>query len=135
MGTAIAPARTGAPADGPIVRLVSGFSNDDAATIDMSRPDVMISAIDILQFVQANVVSVVDAPTAAVPDITRMLVSDDDLVDGVWESFDGVFGDIQVLPAGEPIDGVDIEIMLGRDYLSALIEAREAAADVAGSDS
>jgi CheY-like chemotaxis protein len=136
---AVAPARVGAPADGPTVRLVSGFTSDDAEAVDSSRSDVLSSAIIILQFLQVNVVSVVDAPGVEVPEVSRFLVADDDLIDGVWESFDGVFGEIQVSPASEPIIGVDIEIMLGRDYLVALQAARDeaaaAAADVEGSDS
>lgn len=143
MFTALAPARIGAPTDGATVRLVSGFTTEDTTSIGISRSDLLTAAIDQLLFGQTNVVSVVDSPGASVPDATRLLVSDDALIDGVWETFDGVFGEMQVVPAAEPIVGVDIEIMLGRDYLPALSAAfdgpgdaaSDSADDVAGSDS
>ena len=135
---AVAPARMSAVIDGPTVRLVSGFTTEDTEAIGLSRSDLLLSAVDILGFVQSNVVSVVDMPGGAVPDATRVVVANDSLIDEVWLSFDGVLGEMQVMPATEPIEGVDIEILLGRDYPAALLDrvgAAEASADVEGSDS
>ena len=113
----IAPARIGAPLDGPTVRLVSGFTDEDAAALGMTRSDLIVSALDVLLFAQANVRSVVDDPGLGVPDRTQIVVADPALVDGLWSAYDGVFGDLQVSVAEVRIEGIDFEITLGRDYL------------------
>ena len=136
----VAPARMSAVLNGPTVRLESGFTTDDTESIGLSRSDLLLSAVDILGFVRSNVVSVVDTPGGVVPDVTRITVADETIIDDVWLAYDGVFGEMLVLPATDPIEGVDIEILLGRSYLPALEELRaavaaEAAEDVEGSDS
>jgi hypothetical protein len=118
----IAPARVGAPLEGPTVRLVSGYTDDDVAPLDANRSDVLIGAIDVLLFTKSNVLSVVDDPGRNVPDRTTITVADEALVDGVWELYGDAFGEMQVTPGEVAIDGIDLEITLGRDYLRAIAE-------------
>lgn len=113
----IAPARVGAPLDGPTVRVMSGFTDDDAESVGMNRSELIVSALDVLLFAQANVRSVVDEPGAVVPERTQIVVADPALVDGVWSVYDGLFGDLRVTVADVRIDGIDLEITLGREYL------------------
>ncbi|MEZ5297605.1 MAG: hypothetical protein R2697_15425 [Ilumatobacteraceae bacterium] len=80
----IAPARMAAPLEGPTIRLVSGYTDDDAATLGINRSDLLIVAIDVLLFTKSNVLSVVDQPGLAVPERTTVYVSDAALIDGVW---------------------------------------------------
>jgi len=147
----IAPARRGAPLDGPTARIVSGFSDDDAASVGMNRSDLMIAAIHAVLATDTNVVSVVDMPGAGVPDHTRVQVGDERDIEVVWSLLGDTFGDMQVVVVDQPIQGVGMEIFLGRDYLDlatrapASTETAEAppttdalapgTTDVAGSDS
>ncbi len=125
----LAPARIGAPLEGPTIRLVSGFIDDDAAPFGLNRSDLIAAALDVFFFSQSNVVAVVDQPGAAVPDATRLLVADPTAVDDVWDLYPEAFGEIQVLPDDVPIEGVAIEVTLGRDFLRVLAEQQAAAAD------
>ena len=145
----IAPARMAAPLEGPTIRLVSGYTDDDAAALGINRSDLLIVAIDVLLFTKSNVLSVVDQPGLAVPERTTVYVSDAALIDGVWELYGDVFGELDVRVAPVAISGVDLEITLGREYLRRLAEppapsttddsvpdgSTPETTDVAGSDS
>ena len=121
----ISPARVGAPLEGPTVRLVSGYTDDDVAPLGANRSDVLIGAIDVLLFTKSNVLSVVDDPALDVPERTMIRVADEALIDGVWELYGDAFGEMQVTPGEVAIDGIDLEITLGRDYLRALADPGE----------
>jgi hypothetical protein len=125
----IAPARVGAPLAGPTIRLVSVYTDDDVAPLAANRSDVLIGAIDVLLFTRSNVLAVVDEPGGAVPERTTVLVSDEALIDGVWDLYGDAFGEMQVAPAPVAIEGVDLQITLGRDYLRKLGESGSAAPD------
>ncbi|MEQ8438184.1 MAG: hypothetical protein RIB65_11885 [Ilumatobacter fluminis] len=144
----VAPSRMAAPLEGPTVRMVSGYTDDDAAPLGFNRSDLLIGAIDVLLFTKTNVLSVVDQPGATVPERTTVLVSDAALIDGVWELYGDVFGELDVRVAPVAISGIDAEITLGREYLRLLAEpdtpaddddssngATPETTDVAGSDS
>ncbi len=130
---AIAPSRLGAPLDAPIFRVVAPFTDDDLAELSLNRSDVLKRAIDRLFFAQANVVSVADISDEAVPEVTRLLVSDTTVVKAVREVYEPLFGEIDVEPAAVTIDGVDVEVTLGRSFLDEL--RGESSAAVAGSGS
>ncbi|MEJ7798952.1 MAG: hypothetical protein WKF60_00435 [Ilumatobacter sp.] len=117
---AIAPSRLGAPLDAPIFRVVAPFTADDLADLGLNRSDVLKRAIDRLFFAQANVVSVADINDEAVPEVTRVLVADPTVVDAVREVYEPLFGEIEVAPATVKIDGVDVEVTLGRSFLEEL---------------
>lgn len=119
----MAPARVGAPLDGPTFRVVSGFTDADAEALGLNRSDLIAEALDVFLFAQANVRSVVDDPGATVPDRTRFVVADPTLVDGVWATYDGIIGEIQVNVAEVRIEGIDIEVTLGREYFDRLQES------------
>ena len=125
----IAPSRMAAPLEGPTVRMVSGYTDDDAAPLGFNRSDLLIGAIDVLLFTKTNVLSVVDQPGAAVPERTTVMVSDAALIDGVWELYGDVFGELDVRVAPVAISGVDAEITLGREYLRRLAEPADEGSD------
>jgi hypothetical protein len=130
----VAPARIGAPLEGPTVRLVSGFIDDDATAMGMEyRSDIIATALDILFFAHANVLSVVDQPGAAVPDRTIIRVADESLIEDVWSLYGEAFGEMQVITTDVGIEGVELEIVLGRDFLRAVNEPRETTTTVASS--
>lgn len=130
----VAPARIGAPLEGPTIRLVSGFIDDDAAPLGLNRSDLIAAALDVFFFAQSNVVAVVDQPGAAVPDATRLLVADPAAIDDAWDLYPDAFGELQVLADDVPIEGVEIEVTLGRDFLRVLDAQRSAAAERAAAD-
>lgn len=128
----VAAGRVGAPLEAPSFRVVSGFDADDLAEMGVRGADVLKSTIDTLLFSKVNVVSVAELPGAEVPDHTVFVVADPATVDGVREEYAGTFGEQMEVRAAEVlIEGVDIEVILGRDYLSQM--AGEAAADVESS--
>ena len=74
-------------------------------------------------------VSVASCPASTVPEHSTFVVADAATVDGVREQYEGIFGaDIDVRAAEVLIDGVDIELILGRDFLATMLDP--AAADV-----
>ena len=130
----IAPSRVAAPLEGPTVRMISGYTDADTAPLGLNRSDLLIGAIDVLLFTRTNVLSVVDQPGAAVPERTMVLVSDEALIDGVWELYGDVFGELDVRVAPVAIVGIDAEITLGREYLRRLAEPDEPADDESSDD-
>jgi hypothetical protein len=128
---AIAPARLGAPLEAPNFRIVSGFSDDDLAGLGLNRSDVLKRAIDGLLFVKVNIVAVADLPGAGVPDVTQVLVVDPTVVDGVRDTYGSLFGAIDVRVDDVRVEGVDIEVILGRSFLDSV--RGESAGGVAGS--
>lgn len=130
---AVAPGRMGAPLEAPSFRVVSGFSNDELASLGITNADVLNQAIDTLLFAQVNVVSVAELPGATVPEHSTFVVADPRVTDGVSDQYERAFGaDIDVRAAEVLIEGVDIELVLGRDFLDRMPSA--AAGDVESSD-
>ena len=83
-------------------------------------------------FSKVNVVSVADIPGSTVPDHSTFSVVDASTIDGVRQEYEKGFGtDIVVQPAQTRIDGIDIELTLGRDFLQEV--SASTAADVTGS--
>ncbi len=129
---AVAPGRMGAPLEAPSFRVVSGFTNDELTPLGYTNADVLNWAIDTLLFAQVNVVSVAELPGAAVPDHSTFIVADPRVIDGVRDEYESAFGDeIDVRAADVLIDGVDIELVLGRDFLDRM--PTESPADVESS--
>lgn len=128
---AAAPGRLGAPFDAPVFRVVSPFGADDLEELGLNSSDVLKRAIDGLLFAQANIVSVADLPGGEVPDVTQVLVADAGVTGAVREGYAPLFGEIEVVPATVRIDGIDVEVTLGRSFLEQL--RGESPAAVAGS--
>jgi hypothetical protein len=118
---AIAPGRMGAPLDAPSFRIVSGFTADELEPLGLTRSDVLKQAISRLLYARVNIVSVVDSPGSTVPQHSTFTLADGSTVDGVRQQYTGVFGaaiDIEV--AQSLIEGIDIQLVLGRDFLEAM---------------
>jgi hypothetical protein len=109
-----------------------GFTDDELDAAGVTSTDLLQQAVNRLLFSKVNVVSVADVPGSAVPDHSTFSVVDASTVDGVREEYEqGFGGDIVVVPAQTRIDGVDIELTLGRDFLQEV--SASMAADVTGS--
>ena len=129
---AVAPGRVGAPLEAPSFRVTSGFADADLDPLGFRDSDVLNQAIDRLLFAQVNVVSVAQLSGSAVPEHSTFVVADPATIDGVRQQYEGIFGtDIEVRAAEVLIDGVDIELILGRDFLATMPDP--AAADVESS--
>jgi hypothetical protein len=122
----------GAPLDAPSFRIVSGYSSDDLDDLGLNNADVLKRAIDGLIFTQVNVVSVADVAGSEVPEVTRIVVADPSVIEGVEQTYGPLFGEIEVVAAEVVIEGVDIEVTLGKSYLGELGGSN--AAGVAGSE-
>ena len=91
-------------------------------------------AVNRLLFSKVNVVSVADIPGSDVPDHSTFLVVDASKVEdgGVRDEYEKGFGSaIVVEPAETMIDGIDITLVIGRDFLQEVSASK--AADVTGS--
>jgi hypothetical protein len=137
---AVAPGRVGAPLDAPSFRVVAGFGEPELDALGVNNADVLKQAIDRLLFVQVNIVSVADLPASDVPEVTRIEVADPEVLDAVREGYDELFGPIEVTVADVAIEGVDIEVTLGRSFLAEVeplpetsVAGDDSAPDVAGS--
>lgn len=127
----IAPGRLGAPLDAPVFRVVASFTDADLEPLGINQTDVLKQAIDRLFFAQANIVSVADVAGGPIPEVTRLEVADGDVIDAVRSVYEPLFGEIDVVEAPVRIDGIDIEVVLGRTFLDEL--RGETASGVAGS--
>ena len=129
---AVAPARVGAPLEAPSFRVAMGFTDAELAAAGVTSTDVLQQAVNRLLFSKVNVVSVADIPGSDVPDHSTFSVVDPATVDGVRKEYEKGFGSaIVVQPAATRIDGIDIELVLGRDFLQEVSASK--AADVTGS--
>jgi hypothetical protein len=112
--------------------VVLGFTDEELEANGVTSSDVLTEAINRLLFSKVNVVSVADLPGTAVPEHTTFSVVDSSTLDGVFDQYEEVFGSgIAVQAAQTRIDGIDIELTLGRDFLQE-VGALEAA-NVTGS--
>lgn len=127
----IAPGRLGAPLDAPVFRVVASFTDADLEPLGINQTDVLKQAVDRLFFAQANIVSVADVAGGPVPEVTRLEVADGEVIDAVRSVYEPLFGEIEVVEAPVRIDGIDIEVTLGRTFLDEL--RGETASGVAGS--
>jgi hypothetical protein len=129
---AVAPARVGAPLEAPSFRVSMGFTDADLQAAGVSSTDVLQQAVNRLLFSKVNVVSVADIPGSTVPDHSTFSVVDASTIDGVRQEYQKGFGtDIVVQAAQTRIDGIDIELTLGRDFLQEV--SAGVTADVTGS--
>ena len=129
---AIAPGRIGAPLDAPNFSVTSALTAADLGALDINNSDVLVVAVERLIFANVNIVSVTE-PTddGGAPQITQIRVADPEAVDATEEAYGFLFGEVEVSAADVLVEGVDIEITLGRSFLDTL--GGEEASDVAGS--
>lgn len=112
----VAPARVTAPNPSFNFRVESNFSAEQLAPYGVNNADIAREVIEVLLFLQSNVISVqtsdVGAPSATVGSVAR-----DAAVETLTESWSLVFGDIELRPTDEVIAQVDVTVVLGEDYL------------------
>ncbi|MEY2958045.1 MAG: hypothetical protein RLZZ01_613 [Actinomycetota bacterium] len=113
----IAPSRLGAPLDGPTVRIVNGWTDDSFGADLVDTVDLLTWVVEGIVFGRMNVVSVVTAsypgefPT---PEVTRGEFRDAELAARFAEGYTQPFGGLETEVVDAPVDGVDIEIVVGR---------------------
>lgn len=115
----VSPALVSTPNTGLKVRIVANFTDEDIASTDGlydSTTDLAIELIGRLLFLSGNVVSVDTAPTGP-PDITVIEVADEQWIESSKEAAGQFFGPAEVRLADTVLEGVDIQVTLGRSYL------------------
>jgi len=112
---AIAPARLGAPFEGPTVRVLARFAPADLEPLGYNNADVARQAINRLLFAKVNVMSFGQVDTA--PEVTLIEVASEPELADAEESYGTLFGESEVRVAEALIDGIDMQITLGRAYL------------------
>jgi len=113
----IAPARVAAPNVSYTFRIESRFTDEQLEPYGVTNADIAREVVEVLLFVQANVVSVETTSTGA-PEKTIALVSDPELLRAFDESWPIVFGEVEVVAAETEIARVDATIVLGEQYLT-----------------
>lgn len=126
----IAPARLGSPIDAPNFRIVNGYAEDDTAGLGSTPADLSLIVVNVLMYAKVNVVSVAEVDESAMPEVTQVRVFDPSLVDQLADLYEPHFGALEVSVADAAIEGVDVEIVLGRSFLDRL--ARDQAEEPAG---
>lgn len=115
------PARVSTPNSGLAFRIEVPFDDEQMAASGGefdSRSELARVLIGELLFFQANVTSVATAPLPdGAPAATRIEVADDRFLEDMVEVAPLIVGDADVVRAGTLIDGVDVVIRLGTDFL------------------
>ena len=112
----IAPARVTAPNPSFNFRVESNFSDEQLAPYGVNNADLAREVIEILLFLQSNVISVQTSDTGA-PRTTVGLVARDAAVETLTDNWSVVFGAIDLQPTAEVIAQVDVTVVLGEEYL------------------
>ncbi len=113
----IAPSRVAAPYAGYTIRVVSAY-RDDQLPEGVARHDVAYTATKALAGLEANVRSV-DTVAGDVEASTIIEVANDSLV-AAGERLVDVFGSVDVRVGDTRINGIDMVVTLGTDYLATL---------------
>jgi hypothetical protein len=113
----VAPSRLGAPLDGPTVRIVNGWTDESLGAEVVDTVDLLTWVVEGIVFGKMNVVSVVTAsypgefPT---PEVTRGEFRDAEVAERFEQWYSTPFGGIDTVVVDSPIDGVDVELFVGR---------------------
>lgn len=113
----VAPTRLGAPLDGPTVRIVFGWSADSFEAGPIVVADLLTWIVEGMIFGEMNVVSVVVASYPGEfpnPEVTRVGFRDADAIPGFTKWYSEPFGGVEATVVDSPIDGVDLELVVGR---------------------
>jgi len=112
----IAPANVAAPNPSFIFRVESTFSEQQLAPYGVNNADIARELVQILLFLQSNVISVYTSDEGA-PPTTVGLVARDAAIETLAQNWSLVFGAIDLVPTAEVIAQVDVTVILGEDYL------------------
>jgi len=114
----VAPSRLAAPLEGPSFRVVAHFADETLEPLGLNNADVARQAINRLLFTKTNVVSF--GQPDDVPEVTVFEVADANTLAGIEASYGGLFGESEVRVATELIEGIDVQVTLGTDFLSTI---------------
>jgi len=116
----IAPGRVSAPATGLSYRIESPFPATELEERGWTRQDVAYESIVFLLFAKANVLSV-DTTEGDVPDVTKIAVNDEALVEDLVGAAE-LFGEVEFEVAETELIGIDATVRLGESFLDFLAE-------------
>jgi hypothetical protein len=116
----VAPGRIGSPREGERFRVLWGFPEEDLEPLGINGVDATIQAIRRLLFVGGNVISVATIDPSQVPERTQVAVPEGDVLPTIEQGYTDMFGPIDLRARDIEITGVDVEIILGRDFLNEL---------------
>lgn len=121
----VSPALVSTPNTGLKSRVLAQFTDEQlevAGGVYDSNADVARGVIAQLLFLQGNVVSVDTASTGA-PDVTMIEVADQRWLEDTRAAAELLFGPSEVSVASTVIEGVDVQVILGRSYLDRSLDA------------
>ena len=138
----ISPGLVSTPNESVSMMLVVGFTEDDVAALGETADGTPISKASMtrrfigeLIFKQANIVAVDLTETpGAIPETTQLFVSSEEIEAEVRATSERFFGDAEVIVSERLIDGVDVVVVLGQNFLdqrAELLEIERAAAEEA----
>jgi hypothetical protein len=123
----VSPALVSTPNTGLSVRIVAPFSDDQIEASDgkyESTTELMLDVISQMYFFQANVVSVDTQPgEGGASEVTVIQVAEERFVEDMEAIAPIVFGDSEVVLASTLIEGIDVVVTLGTDYISTQSES------------
>lgn len=122
---AVSPALVLTPNDALTVSLVVGFDPDDVSALGETADGVPVTKTSMsrrfvkeLLFGQANIVGVDLADTPdEVPDVTQLRIADESMENAARALSERFFGDAEVVVAEELLNGVDVVVVLGAEFL------------------
>lgn len=95
-----------------------GALGDDASGEPVTKASMTRRFIGEMLFAQANIAAVDLAETpGAVPEVTRIEITDERIEDEVRDVSERFFGDAEIVVADTIIDGVDAVVVLGANFL------------------
>ena len=118
----VSPALVSTPNIGRTLRIVAPFDDDQIAASDgiyESTSELMLDVIGNMLFFQANVVSVDTQPApGGAQQVTLIEVADARFIADMESIAPIVFGESEVVLASTLIDGIDVVVTLGTDYIN-----------------
>ncbi|WP_040494230.1 hypothetical protein [Ilumatobacter nonamiensis] len=129
---AVSPALVPTPNDSLTLSLVVGFDSDEVAELGETAGGAPVTKtwlarrfVSELLFGQANIVGVDLADTPEeVPAVTQLRIADESMESAARAMSEG-FEDAEVVVADELIDGIDVVVVLGEDFLEWRAEVLE----------
>jgi hypothetical protein len=121
----VSPGLVSTPNNGLSVRIVAPFGDDQIEESQYeSTSELMLDVIAEMYFFQANVVSVdTQAAQNGATGVTLIQVAEERFIEDMEAIAPIVFGESEVVLASTLIEGVDVVITLGTDYISTKDEA------------
>jgi hypothetical protein len=116
----VAPGRIGSPREGERFRVLWGFPEEDLEPLGINGADATIQAIRRLLFVGGNVISVATIDPSQVPERTQVAVPEGDVLPTIEQGYTDMFGPVDLRARDIEVTGVDVEIILGREFLNEL---------------